>query len=74
VILPRDSKRMDRGFDDDDDDDDEDDVEELERKMRSAELPEHAFKVAMKELKVGPFSKLRPFYSIELTNCKFLGF
>ena len=34
VIVPRDSKRMGRGFDDDDDNDDEDDVEELERKIR----------------------------------------
>ena len=35
-----------------DDNDDEDDIEELERKLRAAELPDHALKVAMKEIKV----------------------
>lgn len=34
VIVPRDPKRMGRGFDEDDDNDDEDDVEELDRKIR----------------------------------------
>ncbi|XP_020609549.1 lon protease homolog 2, peroxisomal-like isoform X1 [Orbicella faveolata] len=52
ILVPKDPKRVSKRFDDDDDEnDDEDDVEELERKIRSADLPEHAFKVAMKELK-----------------------
>ena len=34
MIVPREPKRVSRGFDDDDDNDDEDDVEELERKIR----------------------------------------
>ncbi|XP_031571247.1 lon protease homolog 2, peroxisomal-like [Actinia tenebrosa] len=43
--------RINKGFDGDDDNDDEDDIEELEGKIKAAELPEHALKVAMKELK-----------------------
>ena len=34
VIVPRDGKRIGKGFDEDDNDDDEDDVDELERKIR----------------------------------------
>ena len=49
--------RIKKGFEGDDDNDDEDDIEELEGKIKAAELPEHALKVAMKELKVSfPFS------------------
>ncbi|KAL9974903.1 hypothetical protein ACROYT_G012005 [Oculina patagonica] len=51
MLVPKDPKRISKSFDEDSENDDEDDVEELERKIRSAELPEHAFKVAMKELK-----------------------
>lgn len=51
MLVPKEPKRISKGLDDDDDNDDEDDVEELERRIRSADLPEHAFKVAIKELK-----------------------
>nr|XP_058967636.1 lon protease homolog 2, peroxisomal-like [Pocillopora verrucosa] len=51
ILISKEPKRISKGLDDDDDNNDEDDVEELERKIRSADLPEHAFKVAMKELK-----------------------
>ena len=34
MLVPKDSKRMTKSFDDDDDNGDEDDVEELERKIR----------------------------------------
>lgn len=33
-------------------DDDDDDLKELQRKIQSANLPEHAMKAAQKELKV----------------------
>ncbi|XP_066019185.1 lon protease homolog 2, peroxisomal [Pocillopora verrucosa] len=51
ILISKEPKRISKGLDDEDDNNDEDDVEELERKIRSADLPEHAFKVAMKELK-----------------------
>lgn len=35
-----------------DDNEDEDDIAELQQKLRAAELPSHALKVAMKEIKV----------------------
>ena len=34
MIVPRDPKRIGKGFDEDDDNDDEDDVDEIERKIR----------------------------------------
>lgn len=34
MLVPKDSKRISKGFDDDDENDDEDDIEELERKIR----------------------------------------
>ncbi|EDO41460.1 predicted protein, partial [Nematostella vectensis] len=45
------SKKLYRNLSDDDDNDDEDDIEELERKIKAAQLPEHAQRVAMKEIK-----------------------
>ncbi|XP_029184451.2 lon protease homolog 2, peroxisomal-like [Acropora muricata] len=51
MVVPREGKRIGRAFDEGDDNEDEDDIDELERKIRSADLPEHAFKVAMKEFK-----------------------
>ena len=34
MLVPKDSKRISKGFDDDDENDDEDDIEELDRKIR----------------------------------------
>ncbi|XP_068694451.1 lon protease homolog 2, peroxisomal-like [Montipora foliosa] len=70
VIVPRDGKRIGKGFDEDDNDDDEDDVDELERKIRSADLPEHAFKVAMKELK--RLKKMPPQFPEHATSRNYL--
>lgn len=44
--------RFSKSMESQDDNEDEDDIEELERKLRAAELPDHALKVAMKEIKV----------------------
>ena len=44
--------RITKGAESTDDNEDEDDIEELERKLKGAALPEHALKVAMKEIKV----------------------
>ncbi|KXJ23831.1 lon protease homolog 2, peroxisomal [Exaiptasia diaphana] len=43
--------RITKGAESTDDNEDEDDIEELERKLKGAALPEHALKVAMKEIK-----------------------
>ncbi|XP_073234258.1 lon protease homolog 2, peroxisomal-like isoform X1 [Porites lutea] len=70
MIVSRDHKRMGRSFDEEDDNDDEDDVEELERKIKSADLPEHAFKVAMKELK--RLKKMPPQFPEHATSRNYL--
>ncbi|XP_015780323.1 PREDICTED: lon protease homolog 2, peroxisomal-like [Acropora digitifera] len=70
MIVPREGKRIGRAFDEGDDNEDEDDIDELERKIRSADLPEHAFKVAMKEFK--RLKKMPPQFPEHATSRNYL--
>lgn len=70
MVVPREGKRIGRAFDEGDDNEDEDDIDELERKIRSADLPEHAFKVAMKEFK--RLKKMPPQFPEHATSRNYL--
>ncbi|XP_074617102.1 lon protease homolog 2, peroxisomal-like isoform X2 [Acropora palmata] len=70
MVVPREGKRIGRAFDEGDDNEDEDDIDELERKIRSANLPEHAFKVAMKEFK--RLKKMPPQFPEHATSRNYL--
>lgn len=47
----------------------EDEIAELEQRMKSGNLPEHALKAAKKELKVHPSSYYSSLYSSLRHNC-----